>query len=164
MEKQPHMTAKDAKDDNNNKNKNKAGSSSSLPFEIRERARRSSSPSSVAGEREERHLVSGKKRIEAFISSEKLDAVLTAIGSLKLAATYYDSKGKGKGQKYTISYGRGVGSSKMAYSDRKTVVTIVDEHRVEDVITAIRSAAAAESGSSSAGIIVISSVDDILQI
>jgi nitrogen regulatory protein P-II 1 len=153
------MTAKDAKD--NNKNKNKAGSSS-LPFEIRERATRSS-PSSVAGEREERHLVSGKKRIEAFISSEKLDAVLTAIGSLKLAATYYDSKGKGKGQKYTISYGRGVGSSKMAYSDRKTIVTIVDEHRVEDVITAIRSAAA-ESGSSSAGIIVISSVDDILPI
>ncbi len=155
------MTAKDAKDNN----KNKAGSSSSsLPFEIRERATRSSSPSSAAGEREERHLVSGKKRIEAIISSEKLDPVLTAIGSLKLAATYYDSKGKGKGQKYTISYGRGVGSSKMAYSDRKTVVTIVDEHRVEDVITAIRSAAAAESGSSSAGIIVISNVDDILPI
>jgi nitrogen regulatory protein P-II 1 len=155
------MTAKDAKDNNNNKNKNKAGSSS-LPFEIRERAKRSSS-SSVAEGKEERHLVSGKKRIEAIISSEKLDAVLTAIGSLKLAATYHDSKGKGKGQKYTISYGRGVGSSKMAYSDRKTIVTIVDEHRVEDVITAIRSAAA-ESGSSSAGIIVISNVDDILQI
>jgi nitrogen regulatory protein PII len=89
--------------------------------------------------------------------------VLTAIGSLKLAATYYDSKGKGKDQKYTISYGRGVGSSKMAYSDRKTIVTIVDAHRVEDVMTAIRSVAA-ESGTSSAGIIVISSVDDILQI
>jgi nitrogen regulatory protein P-II 1 len=157
------MTAKDAKDNNNN-NKNKAGSSS-LPFEIRERAKRSSSSSSssVTEGKEERHLVSGKKRIEAIISSEKLDAVLTAIGSLKLAATYHDSKGKGKGQKYTISYGRGVGSSKMAYSDRKTIVTIVDEHRVEDVITAIRSAAA-ESGSSSAGIIVISNVDDILQI
>jgi nitrogen regulatory protein PII len=154
------MTAKDAKDNNKNKN-NKAGPSS-LPFEIRERATRSSH-SSVAGEGEERHQVSHKKRIEAIISSEKLDAVLTAIGSLKLAATYYDSKGKGKGQKYTISYGRGVGSSKMAYSDRKTIVTIVDEHRVEDVITTIRSAAA-ESGSSSAGIIVISNVDDILQI
>ena len=145
----------------NNDNKNKARSSS-LPFEIREQAKRSS-PSSASGD-EEQQLVSRKKRIEAIISSEKLDAVLTAIGSLKLAATYYDSKGKGKGQKYTISYGRGVGSSKMAYSDRKTVVTIVDEHRVEDVITAIRSAAAAESGSSSAGIIVISNVDDILPI
>lgn len=157
------MTAKEAKDDNNNKNK--AGSSS-LPFEIRERARRSSSSSSSssssAGGGEEQQG-SRKKRIEAYISSEKLDAVLTAIGSLKLAATYYDSKGKGKGQKYTISYGRGVGSSKMAYSDRKTIVTIVDEHRVEDVITTIRSAAG-EKGSSSAGIIVISSVDDILQI
>jgi nitrogen regulatory protein PII len=155
------MTAKSAKDDDN---KNKAGtSSSSLPFEIRERAKRSSSSSATRGGEEEEHLVSRKKRIEAIISSEKLDAVLTAISSLKLAATYYDSKGKGKGQKYTISYGRGVGSSKMAYSDRKTVVTIVDEHRVEDVITTIRSAAAG-SGSSSAGVIVISSVDDILQI
>jgi nitrogen regulatory protein P-II 1 len=157
------MTTKEAKNDYNNKNK--AGSSS-LPFEIRERATRSSSSSSssaAGGGGEEQQQGSRKKRIEAFISSEKLDAVLTAIGSLKLAATYYDSKGKGKGQKYTISYGRGVGSSKMAYSDRKTIVTIVDEHRVEDVVTAIRSAAA-ESGTSSAGIIVISSVDDILQI
>ena len=155
------MTAKEAKDDYNNKNKAR---SSSLPFEIRERATRSSSSySSASGGGEEQQHGSHKKRIEAFISSEKLDAVLTAIGSLKLAATYYDSKGKGKGQKYTISYGRGVGSSKMAYSDRKTVVTIVDEHRVEDVITTIRSAAG-EKGSSSAGIIVISSVDDILQI
>jgi nitrogen regulatory protein PII len=152
------MITKNAKDNNNNK----AASSSSLPFEIRERAKRSS-PSSAAGGREEQHQVSRKKKIEAIISSEKLDAVLTAIGSLKLAATYYDSKGKGKGQKYTISYGRGVGSSKMAYSDRKTIVTIVDEHRVEDVITTIRSAAA-DSGTSSAGIIVISSVDDILQL
>ncbi|MDQ3851698.1 MAG: hypothetical protein M3299_02570, partial [Thermoproteota archaeon] len=88
------MTAKDAKD------KNEAGASS-LPFEIRERATRSSH-SSVAGGGEEQRQVSRKKRIEAIISSEKLDAVLTAIGSLKLAATYYDSKGKGKGQKYTI--------------------------------------------------------------
>jgi nitrogen regulatory protein P-II 1 len=154
------MTAKNANNSSNNNNKNKAGSSS-LPFEIRERAKRSSPSSTTGGE--EQHPISRKKRIEAIISSEKLDAVLTAIGSLKLAATYYDSKGKGKGQKYTISYGRGVGSSKMAYSDRKTVVTIVDEHRVEDVITAIRSAAA-ERGSSSAGIIIISSVEDILQI
>ncbi len=152
------MTAKDAKDNNTNKAR-----SSSLPFEIRERAKRSSPSSAAAGREEEERQVSRKKRIEAIISSEKLDAVLTAIGSLKLAATYYDSKGKGKGQKYTISYGRGVGSSKMAYSDRKTIVTVVDEHRVEDVITTIRSAAA-NSGTSSAGIIIISSVDYILQL
>jgi nitrogen regulatory protein PII len=152
------MTANDAKDNDKNK-----AASSSLPFEIRERAKRSS-PSSAGAGSEEQNQVSRKKRIEAIISSEKLDRVLTALGSLKLAATYYDSKGKGKGQKYTISYGRGVGSSKMAYSDRKTIVTIVDEHRVEDVITTIRSAAAADTGTSSAGIIVISSVDDILQL
>jgi len=156
-----HMTVKDVKD-NNKENKNR-DESSSLPFEIMEGATQSYASSDKRGGKEE-HVVPRKKRIEAIISSEKLDAVSSAIGSLKLAVTYYDSKGKGKGQKYTISYGRGVGSSKMAYSDRKTIVTIVDEHRVEDVITAIRSAASAESGSSSAGVIVISSVDDILQI
>jgi nitrogen regulatory protein PII len=159
------MEDKDANNNNNNENKSKV-ESSSLPFEIRERAMRSSPSSTLRPEQESaggEALLSRKKRIEAIISSEKLDAVLTAIGSLKLAATYYDSKGKGKGQKYTISYGRGVGSSKMAYSDRKTVVTIVDEHRVEDVITVIRSVAA-ESSSSSAGVIVISPIDEILQI
>jgi nitrogen regulatory protein P-II 1 len=137
------------------KNKNKDGSSP-LPFEISEQA-----TGSAAGGGEQQR--SRKKRIEAFISSEKLDPVLRAIGSLKFAATYYDSKGMGKGEKHTISYGRGVGSSKMAYSDRKTIVTIVEEHKVEDVITAIRSVAAG-SATSSAGIIVISPVDDILQI
>lgn len=157
------MTVKDSKNNNKENEKNNV-ESSSLPFEIREGATTLSSPSSARGRGKEEHIVPRKRRIEAIIGSEKLDAVLTAIGSLKLAATYYDSKGKGKGQKYTISYGRGVGSSKMAYSDRKTIVTIVDEHRVDDVITAIRSAVAASSGSSSAGVIVISSVDDILQI
>jgi nitrogen regulatory protein P-II 1 len=151
------MTAKEVKD-------NSKPGPNSLPFEISEQSKGSTSSSfssNTAGEQQ--HHGSRMKRIEAFISSEKLDAVLSAIESLKLAATYYDSKGKGKGEKYTISYGRGVGSSKMAYSDRKTVVTIVEQHRVEDVITAIRSVAA-RSGTVSAGIIVISSVDDILQI
>jgi nitrogen regulatory protein PII len=156
------MTVKETKN-NNKENKKNNSESSPLPFEIREGPTTLSSPSSARGRGKEEHIVPRKRRIEAIISSEKLDAVLTAIESLKLAATYYDSKGKGKGQKYTISYGRGVGSSKMAYSDRKTIVTIVDEHRVEDVVTTIRSAAAS-SGSSSAGVIVISSVDDILQI
>ena len=158
------MTAKDSKNNNNKENEKKV-ESSSLPFEIGEGATtKTSSSASARGRMNEEHVITRKKRIEAIISSEKLDAVLTAIGSLKLAATYYDSKGKGKGQKYTISYGRGVGSSKMAYSDRKTIVTIVDEHRVEDVITTIRSAIATNSGSSSAGVIVISSIDGILQI
>ena len=70
------MTAKNAKDSNNKTE------SSSLPFEIRERAK--DRPPSAEGGREEQHQASRKKRIEAIISSEKLDAVLTAIGSLKL--------------------------------------------------------------------------------
>jgi nitrogen regulatory protein P-II 1 len=146
------MTAKESEDNKD--------TPSSLPFEISSQATRTSL-SAARGEQQEQR--SRKKRIEVFISSEKLDAVLGAIGSLRLAATYYDSKGKGSGEKHTISYGRGVGSSKIAYSDRKTIVTIIEENRVEDVITAIRSVAAG-SGTVSAGIIVISPVDDILPI
>lgn len=142
----------------NNSNNNSSGGEaktaggSHLPFEV---SARQPGQGSQGGAR--------RKRIEAFIASEKLDAVLDAVGSLKLAATYYDSRGKGKGEKYTISYGRGIGSAKMAYSERKTVVTIVDENRVEDVVSAIR-ASAGSGAAGSAGIIVISPVDDMLPI
>jgi hypothetical protein len=74
-------TAKESQD-----NYDKAGPTS-LPFEISEQATRTASSASAGEQQEQR---SSKKRIEAFISSEKLDAVLSAIGSLKLAATYYD--------------------------------------------------------------------------
>jgi nitrogen regulatory protein PII len=140
-------------------NKDSKMEDSSLPFESSDQTPRSS-PTAARGQEQ---LSGSKKRIEAIISSEKLDAVLGALGSLELAATYYDSKGKGKGEKHTISYGRGVGRSKMTYSDRKTIVIIVEEHSVGDVIATIRSAATG-SGTISAGIIVISSVDSIIQI
>jgi hypothetical protein len=47
------------------------------------------------------------KRIEAFIASEKTPYVLSALDDLGLQATFFDSKGMGKGEKYTVSYGKG---------------------------------------------------------
>jgi nitrogen regulatory protein PII len=93
------------------------------------------------------------KRIEAFILSEKTDSVLSTLEALNLQATFYGSKGMGKGEKYMVSYGRGAGSTKTSYSNRSTVVTIVEEPHVNRVVEAIKESA--KTGKENAGIIVI---------
>jgi nitrogen regulatory protein PII len=132
---------------------NEGSSSSSLPYEI-------------TNKKEEK--TGGKKytvmkRVEAFIATEKTDKVLSALEALNLQATFYESKGMGKGEKYRLSYGRGAGTTKMSYSERNTVVTIVEENRVGSVVAAIRREAA-KTDKTSAGIIVISAVEEILTI
>lgn len=82
-----------------------------------------------------------KKRVEAFIPSEKTDSVLAALESINVQATSYESKGMGKGEKYLISYGKGGKTTKMPYSTRRTVVTIVDKNKVEEVVAAIKQSA-----------------------
>jgi hypothetical protein len=58
------------------------------------------------------------KRVEAFILSEKTSSVLSTLETLNLQATFYGSKGMGKGEKYMISYGMGAGTTKTSYSNR----------------------------------------------
>jgi nitrogen regulatory protein PII len=68
---------------------------------------------------------SGKKnnsrliRIEAFIREEKEDDVLAALNKLGVPATFYESKGIGKGEKYQIRYGRRGDISTMPYSKKQ---------------------------------------------
>ena len=102
------------------------------------------------------------KRIEAFIASEKTPYVLSALEGLGLQATFYESKGMGKGEKYRISYGKGSGTVKMAYSTRSIVVSIVDEDKVKEAISVIKNAAT--TGTASGGIVVVSAVDDLVTI
>jgi nitrogen regulatory protein PII len=99
------------------------------------------------------------KRIEAFIASEKTPYVLSAIENLGLQATFYESKGMGKGEKYTVSSGKGSGTQKMAYSTRTIVISIVDENKVEEAVSVIKEAA--KTGTASGGIVAVSSVDDL---
>lgn len=114
---------------------------------------------------QERHAQkgsTGKKRIEAFIISEKIDSVLFSLEALNLQATFYESRGMGKGEKEMVRSGRGTGTIKMSYSNRRTVVTIVEESKVQETIVAIRESAT--TGKANAGIIVISPVEDIISI
>jgi len=104
----------------------------------------------------------GKKRVEAFIISEKIDSVLSSLEALNLQATFYESRGMGRGEKQTVRSGRGTGTIKMPYSNRRTVVTIVEDSKVQETIVAIRESAT--TGKANAGIIVISPVDEIISI
>jgi nitrogen regulatory protein PII len=99
------------------------------------------------------------KRIEAFIASEKTPYVLSALETLGLQATFYESKGMGKGEKYTVSYGKGSGTQRMAYSSRTIVISIVDDddNKVKEAVSAIKQAAS--TGTTSGGIVTVSSVD-----
>ena len=99
------------------------------------------------------------KRIEAFIASEKTPYVLSALETLGLQATFYESKGMGKGEKYTVSYGKGSGTQRMAYSSRTIVISIVDENKIEEAVSAIEHSAS--TGTTSGGIVTVSSVEDL---
>lgn len=98
------------------------------------------------------------KRVEAYVSSEKADAVLSALESSKFQATFFESKGMGKGEKRELSFkGR---TMKMRYSTRNTIVTIVDEDKLDEVISVIKGSGS--TGTTSSGVIVISPVDDLM--
>ena len=106
------------------------------------------------------NIIMAMKRIEAFIASEKTPYVLSALETLGLQATFYESKGMGKGEKYTVSYGKGSGTQRMPYSSRTIVISIVDDDdKVKEAVSAIKQAAS--TGTSSGGIVTVSSVEDL---
>jgi nitrogen regulatory protein PII len=134
--------------------------SSSLPYEDEAKVQKEGEENRP---KDHNNITTNKKRIEAIIPSEKTDSVLSTLESMNIQATFYESKGMGKGEKYMISYGKGGKTTKMPYSTRHTVVTIIDENKVGEVINAIRQSAMIAS-KSNVGIIVISTVDDVLPI
>ncbi|HZA43546.1 MAG TPA: P-II family nitrogen regulator [Nitrososphaeraceae archaeon] len=98
------------------------------------------------------------KRVEAYVSSEKSEAVLSALESSNFQATFFESKGMGKGEKRELSFkGR---TMKMRYSTRNTIVTIVDEDKLDQVISIIKGSGT--TGTTSSGVIVISPVDNLI--
>ena len=98
------------------------------------------------------------KRVEAYVSSEKAEAVLSALESSNFQATFFESKGMGKGEKRELSFkGR---TMKMRYSSRSTILTIVDEDKLDQVISIMRGSGT--TGTTSSGVIVISPVDNLI--
>jgi len=100
----------------------------------------------------------GKKRVEVFVNPEKAVLVLSAIKKMHLEATLYDSRGYGKERQVITGGGRGTGKIELP-STRHTVMTIVDSHRLKDVISAIK---ATSSKDRPGGVIAVSPIEDLV--
>lgn len=58
------------------------------------------------------------------MTTEKTDSVLSVLDSIRMQATFYEFENMRKGKKYKLSYGRGDGTTKMPYSERRTMVKL----------------------------------------
>ena len=102
------------------------------------------------------------KRIEATIQIDKISIVSDAIKNIVGGFTILEGNGRGSGQRQTIRGGRGTGTFVAEFNKVATISTIVDDSKVEVVTSAISNAAF--SGKTGDGIIVISTVDAVLNI
>ncbi len=73
-----------------------------------------------------------------------------------------DGDGRGSGKRHTIRSGRGTGTIEAEYNKVSTITTIVDDAQTESIISAITEAA--HTGASGDGIIVVTSVDSVINI
>ena len=93
-----------------------------------------------------------------FVSPEKAVLVLSVIKKMNLEATLYDSRGYGKERQMISGGGRGTGKIELP-STRHTVMTIIDSHRLKDLITAIK---ATTSKDRPGGVIAVSPIEDLV--
>lgn len=102
------------------------------------------------------------KRIEATIQVDKMGPVSDAIKDIVGGFTILEGNGRGSGTRQTMRAGRGTGTFVAEFNKVATVSTIVEDSKVEVVIKAISDAAF--SGKAGDGIIVLSTVDDVVNI
>ena len=102
------------------------------------------------------------KRIEATIQTDKVGSVSDAIKDMVGGFTILEGNGRGSGQRQTIRGGRGTGTFVAEFNKVATVSTVVEDSKVEAVIKAISDVVF--SGKARDGIIVVSTVDDAINI
>lgn len=100
------------------------------------------------------------KRIEAIIQSDKQKSVIEAIiGAGSGGVTVTRSLGRGKGERPRIGGAKG---EEIQFNAVDTVVTVVDDSKVDSVITAIINAGF--SGTKGDGKIFVSPIENIVDI
>ena len=102
------------------------------------------------------------KRIEATVHIDKTGAVSDAIKDIVGGFTILEGNGRGSGERQKIRAGRGTGTFIAEFNKVATVSTIVNDSDVDKIVTAIGDAAF--SGNPGDGIIVITPVDDVINI
>ncbi|MGY5152439.1 MAG: P-II family nitrogen regulator [Candidatus Nitrosopumilus sp. bin_6a] len=102
------------------------------------------------------------KRIDATIQATKIGAVTEAITGIVGGFSIMEGKGRGSGARQEMRSGRGTGTITAEYNHVAIVSTVVDDSDVEKISSAI--ANAAFTGKGGDGIIVVSNVDNVMNI
>ncbi len=102
------------------------------------------------------------KRIEATVQTDRVSVVSEAIKDKVGGFTILDGDGRGSGKRHTIRSGRGTGTIEAEYNKVSTITTIVDDDKVESIISIMTDAA--NTGKSGDGIIVVSNIDSVTNI
>ena len=121
---------------------------SNLPFEIVE-----------SDKKVKNQVTAGLKKIEIFVSPEKVDEIITEIESLQLEATVYDSHGYGK-SKQRIRSGKAGGQTAIVSTTRKTIVTIAESDVLQELIEKLKHVN--DSSDKKIGVISIQPVDALV--
>ncbi|WP_042685384.1 P-II family nitrogen regulator [Candidatus Nitrosotenuis chungbukensis] len=103
------------------------------------------------------------KRLEAIIPNNKMSLIISAIEDVSTAGiTVVESRGRGKGARPSVRSSRGTKMQQAEYNSLITVMTIVDDSKVEQIVSAILDVAS--TGTSGDGKIFISDVSETIDI
>ena len=103
------------------------------------------------------------KRIDAIVPSMKRKEVVNSI--LKAGAqgvTLIEGRGKGDGKRLMVAGARGTAKYIADYNRIDTIITVVDDSKLDSVISAIMDAA--HSGYDGDGMIFVSTIDEAYKI
>lgn len=103
------------------------------------------------------------KKVEAVIQENKLDNVVNALKACEIGgATITVAKGIGAGKRSMVEGFRGTARFEEAYNQIATIMIVVDDSKIDAVVTAIINAAT--TGKAGDGKIFISTVDEAFDV
>ena len=103
------------------------------------------------------------KQLVAYVHSYKLDSIIDAVEKVGIGGlTVIQARGRGAGHRPMIETARGAGRHMAQFNSLDAVIIVVDDSKVDAVISAITGAAS--TGVKGDGKIFISSIDDVVDI
>lgn len=103
------------------------------------------------------------KRIDAVVPTDKRSSVVAAIIEAGAGGvTVSESRGRGSGERPMVRGGRGTSTHVAEYNRIDTITTIVDDSKLDAVVSAIMDSA--HTGSKGDGKVFVSTVDDAYDI
>ena len=103
------------------------------------------------------------KRIEAVVRSDRLNNVVTALKEANVGGlTVIQSRGRGAGERPMIAGGRSTIQYMADFNPRNTIITVVDDSKVDSTVSAITDAA--HTGVKGDGKIFITNVEETIDI